>query len=121
MGQETSEVQAPAKEHGVRLSAMRALLTARTFRNHTSARWVVLTGQQDTGDCANGQRFARLHRERLGIAPVTLRSGLTSTSDVAIRHLVERVRSRFGAAEVQRTWGIGYRAMLAQLKRGAHA
>lgn len=32
--------------------------------------------------------------------------------------LVERTRAHYGVTEIQRTWGVGYRAMLAQLNGG---
>lgn len=123
MGQNTSTVQTPAQEQSIRLTSLQALLGARHFKNSVRARWVILTAHQDTGDCANGKRFSRLTRERIGIEPVPIRSGITATSDVAILHLVERVRRAHGPAEVARTWGIGYRQLVAQLsaKRSATA
>lgn len=34
-------------------------------------------------------------------------------------NLVERTRMHYGLPEVKRTWGVGYKAMLAELKGGA--
>ncbi|RZI81089.1 MAG: hypothetical protein EOP38_20475 [Rubrivivax sp.] len=115
MGQDNTAVQTPAHEQSVKVTSLQALLGARHFKSSVGARWVILTAHQDTGDCANGKRFARLTRERLGIEPVPIRSAMTATSDLAILHLMERVRSAHGTAEVARTWGIGYRQLVAQL------
>lgn len=123
MGQINKPVQASAQEQSIRVTSLQALLGARHFKSSVGARWVVLTAHQDTGDCANGKRFTRLTRERLGIEPVLIRSGMTAMSDFAILHLVERVRRAHGPAEVARTWGVGYRQLVAQLsaKRRANA
>lgn len=118
---QTTSVQRPAREHVIRASALKAVLSSRWSRYTFSKDWVALSAHIETGACGSGYRSAWGYRRQLGMEPYRVRSGISIPSTADMLRLVEKVRTVGGLGEVKRTWGIGYRALLAEIapKRGA--
>jgi len=79
------------------------------------AKWVATSGHQDTGACGTSWRHARGYREHLGLSPVQIRPSLGTLHHGDVIRVVEKVRTLRGLDEVKRTWGIGYKALIAEL------
>ena len=104
MGQINTPVQAPALPRYINAGDLKLALVARKA-NLPGVRWMAVSNGVYTGRCEHHWRPTY----RLPVRPLFLpiHSGVTGD-------LVDRVH-RHGKKEVQRTWGIGYRALLAEV------
>lgn len=113
---------APAREHAIRASALKAVLHAVSAPSTSLSSCAALTAHVDTGACGQGWRQAWGHRKQMGMEPTPIRSGIRWHFPCDITPVIEKVRLVGGPSEVKKTWGIGYKALLDEVapKVGAH-
>lgn len=116
MGDQATTLQAPASEHRIRASAVKAALTdCNRRRGIRASRCVALSAHVYSGACGRSWRDAWSYRSRLGMEPLQFRSRVSWICGIDLVPVVEKVRAAGGPAEVKKTWGVGYRALMASL------
>lgn len=99
----------------ITLSSVKALLAARTFDKGGQPGWIALPAHVEAGCCGSSWRHSFTHRQAQGFSTMVIRAGVSVPSRLGMLRAVEKVRTLHGVAEVKRTWGVGYRALVAQL------
>lgn len=107
-------------EHLIRASAVQAALRYRHSQGR--APLAAMSAHVDAGSCGHSWRGSWSHIGRyLGMSPTPIRSGITTVLPTNLLRVIEKVRTAQGTKAVKKTWGVGYRALVDQIKAEAKA
>lgn len=106
-------------EHLIRASAVAAALH---YRNPHGRVLAAMSSHIEAGSCGRSWRGSWSYiGAHLGMSPTPLRSGITLVLPSDLLRVIEKVRTAQGPKEVKKTWGVGYRALIDQIKAEAKA
>lgn len=102
-------------EHLIRASAVEAALRYR--HPYGRAPLVALSSHIEAGACGHSWRGSWIHiGKHLGMSPTPIRSGITTMLPTNLIRVIEKVRTAEGPKAVKKTWGVGYRALIEQIR-----
>lgn len=99
--------------HHIQADHVALLLALRKANPH--ARWCALSNGFDAGDCGGSWRHSHLHRTYLELPPHALRPRISSLWHGDLGRTIKKVQLFGGSKEMRRTWGVGFKALMAEI------
>jgi hypothetical protein len=84
-------------------------------KSNPFARWKAVSNSFEAGDCGGGWRQCHIYRKRLGMDAHVLRPRVSSLWHGALGRTIKQVQLISGSKEVRRTWGVGFKALMAEI------
>jgi hypothetical protein len=99
--------------HHIKVDHVALLLALR--KANPRARWHALSNGFDAGDCGCSWRHSHSYRQRLGMDAHVLRSRVSSMWHGHLSRTIKQTQLIGGPKEVKRTWGVGFKALMAEI------
>jgi hypothetical protein len=99
--------------HHIKADHVALLLALR--KANPRCQWLAVSNGFDAGACGSSWHNTFLYRQRLGMGAHALRPMVTSLYQEGLQGTIKKVLLTGGPKEVKRTWGVGFKALMAEI------
>lgn len=104
---------AAQRPHHIRAQHLADVLALR--KANPAASWHAISNSTEAGDCGHSFRSSYQYLRYLEIEPTPLRPTISCLAHGYLHRVVKRTLLLRGPKEVKRTWGVGFKALMAEI------